>query len=418
MVAPESWSGQRSASPRILGIYTREDIGLAAISREVAFTVDEVLRRDVHWRLVWLGDVELGYDLQGERDEAGDPPLIPLIVDQGVLDALVPETITGLVALDLVEMLRIGQRRAPCAVCRKLVVLDARRAGRARRGDPVYHPDCHEEFRLRFVRDYQRNDEGPVSTAHQHFRCRPMGSSVPAMELSQSLALDLSAIDLADRDALVRLVADHAIAPARRVWGLPPPVPDELAHDVSRQPVETDRGIDWIGPQPELEVSTTLFDPLIRGFVLFTKLFPGALLGNKSAETVMAVPNWVYFEHSRELAEFKWTDLDRLVAGLLGLPFEDLGRRRRYRPQRNDAGLAELAEAQVLLAPRSRRQAVMSRRWRTGARNRLACRGARGRLPARRSAASRSPSTCRLVRAHRCALPDRRGRDRRRWDCA
>ena len=138
------------------GVYARKDIGMAALSREVAFTIDEVLRRDVHWRLVWLGDRELGYDEDSELDDEGDPILLPLIVDRGVVDALVPETISGLVALDLVEMLRVGKGMAPCAVCRQLVVLDPRRAGRARRGEPVYHPDCHEEFRLRFVRDYQR----------------------------------------------------------------------------------------------------------------------------------------------------------------------------------------------------------------------------------------------------------------------
>lgn len=137
-------------------IYTRQDIGLTAITREVAFSIDEVLRRDVHWRLVWFGDVELAIDPDGEADEDDDAPLLPIIVDRGVIDALVPETITGLVVLDLVESLRLGQRQAPCAVCQQMVVLDARRAGRARRGEPVYHADCHEAFRLRFVRDYQR----------------------------------------------------------------------------------------------------------------------------------------------------------------------------------------------------------------------------------------------------------------------
>lgn len=172
-----------------------------------------------------------------------------------------------------------------------------------------------------------------------------MSSSVGGMEPSQSLALDLVAIDVRDPDALTRLIADHAVAPARRVWALPAPVEGEQLSDVSRQPVETAHGIDWIGPQPKLDVSTALFDPLLRGFVLFTRLFPGAIMTGESADNAMAVPNWVYFEHSREIAEFTWADIAGLVAGL----FDASGARRRgHIPQANEAGLAELIEAQDL----------------------------------------------------------------------
>lgn len=136
--------------------YVREDIGLAALGRDVALEIDGILRRDVHSRLIWLGDTVPAFD-DVHFDHEGEPMLVPLVVDRGTFDALLPETLAGLVTLDLVEMLRVGQRRALCAVCRKLVVLNARRAGRARRGEAVYHPDCHEAYRQRFVREYQRN---------------------------------------------------------------------------------------------------------------------------------------------------------------------------------------------------------------------------------------------------------------------
>ncbi len=136
--------------------YVREDIGLSALGRDVALEIDDVLRRTVRSRLIWLGDTLPAFDHQ-QLDDEGEPMLVPLVIDRGTFDALLPETLAGLVTLDLVEMLRVGQRRALCTVCRKLVVLNARRAGRARRGEPVYHSDCHEAYRLRFVRDYQRN---------------------------------------------------------------------------------------------------------------------------------------------------------------------------------------------------------------------------------------------------------------------
>lgn len=137
-------------------LYARQSIGLTMLNRDTAFAIDEILRREVHWRLVWLGDVEVGFEAEAAPGPGGTAPLVPLVVDRGVIDVLVPETLAGLVVLDFVESLRERHGYAACAVCRRLVVLDPRRAGRHRRGEPVYHPDCHAEFRLRVVRDAQR----------------------------------------------------------------------------------------------------------------------------------------------------------------------------------------------------------------------------------------------------------------------
>lgn len=168
---------------------------------------------------------------------------------------------------------------------------------------------------------------------------------------TQSLALDLVGLDLADRDALVRLLADHVVAPARRAWGLPLPERGEHPADVLGSTVSLGRTVAWFGPTPGLTVSTALFDDLIRGFIVFTRLLPAALVGPDREEARLEAPNWVYFEESRQLAAFLYDDLERLVDGLLGQP-PVAGERpeleRRYDVSPNGPGMAELFEAQEL----------------------------------------------------------------------
>lgn len=171
------------------------------------------------------------------------------------------------------------------------------------------------------------------------------------MDTPQSLALDLVGLDLADLDALVRLLADHVVAPARRAWGLPMPERGERLGDVVGSTVSLGRTVAWFGPTPGLTVSTVLFDALIRGFVVFTRLLPGALVTPDRWGARLAVPNWVYFEESRQLAAFLYDDLERLVGGLLGqpsVPGENPALECRYVVERNDPGMAELSEAQGL----------------------------------------------------------------------
>lgn len=79
---------------------------------------------------------------------------------------------------------------------------------------------------------------------------------------------------------MTRLLAIHVLAPARCVWRLPLPDPAETPGDVGRIPVERDGRIDWVGPEPALVVSTALVDPLLRGFVLFARLFPNATVSD------------------------------------------------------------------------------------------------------------------------------------------
>jgi hypothetical protein len=178
-----------------------------------------------------------------------------------------------------------------------------------------------------------------------------MVRSVQGMDATHSIALDLVSLELDDREALVRLLADHAVAPARRAWGLPLPEPGERLADVLGSAVRIGNRLAWFGPTPGLTVATTLFDAVVRGYVLFTRVLPGVLADPDHLDTSLGAPNWIYFEESRQLCAFLWDDLERLVDGLLGrptVPGENPALERRYRIERHDAALAEVADAQAL----------------------------------------------------------------------
>jgi hypothetical protein len=133
-------------------LHLREDVGLQAMDPGAVFGLDEILRLDCHSRLLWLGDTEMAFDVDGPDPEA----VVPLTIDRGVFTVVVPESLPGLVALDFVETLRLDPRTALCAVCRRPILLSPQQAARQRKGEPVYHPDCHDEHRLRYVREFQR----------------------------------------------------------------------------------------------------------------------------------------------------------------------------------------------------------------------------------------------------------------------
>lgn len=145
-----------------------------------------------------------------------------------------------------------------------------------------------------------------------------MARSVAVMDSQRSLSLDLYRSGPLDRAAIARLVADHAVGPARRVWTLPAPEPDETDPDVVVLPTREGYGPGWAGPIPKLVASTALFDRCIAGFVLFSRLFPGALLSAATIEDFLAAPEWIYFEHSRQLAVFRYEDVERLVGAAFG----------------------------------------------------------------------------------------------------
>jgi hypothetical protein len=139
-------------APDDFGDYRRLDVGFAAMDMGAADELDVILRRDVHERLIWLGEFE---PVELDDDPRPDSPVTFITFDHGVLPALVPETLSGLVALDFVESLRLDHAAGRCERCRRAMVLTPQQAARARRGLPVFHHDCHAEHRLAYWRTFQ-----------------------------------------------------------------------------------------------------------------------------------------------------------------------------------------------------------------------------------------------------------------------
>ncbi len=131
------------------------DVGLDRISWWRTREIDEVLRSLVHRRLIWFGTLEptIHFDDDGEPSFGG--PM--LAMDRGVFPADVPESLLALVLLDLTEQLGHGRGTGRCGQCGRLMVLNARQDGRARRGEPVYHPECRDEHRLTYFRRKSRD---------------------------------------------------------------------------------------------------------------------------------------------------------------------------------------------------------------------------------------------------------------------
>jgi hypothetical protein len=148
------------------------DIGLDRIGWWPAFAIDRAMRSDVRRRLVWFGTLEPTVEI----DDSGEPNLNGPIVakDRGVFAADVPESITGLVLLDLSEQLRRDRRVGRCGQCGRLMPLNAWQSKRARRGDPVYHADCRDTHRLVYFRQkaHDRYHAGKIVAANEKTRRR------------------------------------------------------------------------------------------------------------------------------------------------------------------------------------------------------------------------------------------------------
>lgn len=132
----------------------RVEIGLDQMGWWPAHYVDRVLRRDVQQRLVWLGHLEFEVNI----DDDGEPFRTDRIIGsgRGVFSALVPTTVSGLVALDLTEQLGPGGSAARCAHCGRLFTLNTWQSGRHNKGLPVYHKDCHREHHSAAIRAHHR----------------------------------------------------------------------------------------------------------------------------------------------------------------------------------------------------------------------------------------------------------------------
>jgi hypothetical protein len=151
--AAQGLLSQAMGAPDDFGDYRRLDHGLAAIDMGVEHEIDTILRRDVHERLIWLGDFE-------EADHENESSVISMadmiVFDRGVFPAIVPESLVGLVAFDFAESLRLDRAAGRCERCHQPLLLTAQQSARARRGLPVFHRSCHAEHRLAYFRQYQQ----------------------------------------------------------------------------------------------------------------------------------------------------------------------------------------------------------------------------------------------------------------------
>lgn len=132
-------------------IHLIEDTGLERVDMPAAIELDVILRRDVHRRLIWLGNAE---PILPEDSPDGEGHV--LTWDGGVFPALVPETISGAIALDYADGLARHRRVAVCGHCNRAVVMSNQQVARDRKGLPVFHDACAREHRLGYFRDYQR----------------------------------------------------------------------------------------------------------------------------------------------------------------------------------------------------------------------------------------------------------------------
>ena len=128
------------------GEYRRINIGLQAMDQDAASEIDELLRAEVHQRLVWIADFE-----EADPDNMRSSEWITF--DRGVIAARVPETLRGLLLLEFADDLGLGHRILSCSHCGEPLVLSRQRAARAAKGQPVYHSDCHAKHRLAYFRE-------------------------------------------------------------------------------------------------------------------------------------------------------------------------------------------------------------------------------------------------------------------------
>jgi hypothetical protein len=145
-------------------LIARAEVGLDALSVEVADEIDEILAVDARLRLLRISDPEMvPSDAPPPHPDAPDL-YEETLVERGVVTMTLPRTVEGLVALDFVEALRLGRQTGLCALCRRPFLLESQQASLARRGQAVYHPSCFRERRKRYMRDYRAGRVGSRAT--------------------------------------------------------------------------------------------------------------------------------------------------------------------------------------------------------------------------------------------------------------
>lgn len=124
--------------------------GLRIVDPQAAAELDAILSVEVRHRLVWFEGGTYGLSIQQEGK------WVETVFDRGVFTTVIPETVAGVVALDFVETLGREPSIALCAECGLWVEMSPQQGARSQVGKPIYHHECHEQHRVRYVRAYQR----------------------------------------------------------------------------------------------------------------------------------------------------------------------------------------------------------------------------------------------------------------------
>jgi hypothetical protein len=145
--------------------YRRRRIGLRAMDQSTTFAIDEILRAQVHQRLIWFARVDMAFAIgYVDADPDGCPVFVPELADEpleitddhGVFPTVIPETIAGVVALDLVGTFRRERDIGACGECGGWMLLSGQKAARVENGGNVYHDACRDEHRLAYFRRHSK----------------------------------------------------------------------------------------------------------------------------------------------------------------------------------------------------------------------------------------------------------------------
>lgn len=165
---------------------------------------------------------------------------------------------------------------------------------------------------------------------------------------TRRLSLDLLALDLNDRAALVAFVAAHAVAPARTLLGMDRLHPGE--GEITRSRSLTFNALDMRPMWPNETHPIAEVEAFMRGFLLARFLFPGAIDSQFVHADFIDLPGSSVFERAFPLSWLRWPALEVLVDGLYGVgpgrPDEPTISRH-YVPSQSSLG--QLAEAQALV---------------------------------------------------------------------
>jgi len=144
--------------------YCRHSIGLRTLGAETTWDIDSVLRANVHQRLIWFAAQDLAFpiaqvSIDGGSVEPPEDPETPILLtdDHGVFATVVPETIAGVVALDLLSTFGRERQVGRCGHCGGWMLVSRSQAAHAARGGDIYHAECREAHRLAYFRGKSRD---------------------------------------------------------------------------------------------------------------------------------------------------------------------------------------------------------------------------------------------------------------------